>query len=229
MEKHSMIIQHIPAILWGRPSEKIYVFIHGKMGSKEDAQIFAELAERKGWQTLSFYLPEHGDRKDFAKLDVWHGVEELRIIADYVSSQWDQLALYACSLGAYFALNTFSDSPFTKCLFQSPIADMQYLVNCMMQWFDVSEERLCREGRVDTPIDPLRWDYYRYIMEHPVEKWSIPTAILYGGKDALQSEEVMSDFARRFSCDLTISPESGHAFMETDGNIIVKKWIWDNL
>ncbi len=37
----------------------------------------------------------------------------------------------------------------------------------MMQWFDVSGERLCREQEVDTPIDVLPWKYYRYVKEHP--------------------------------------------------------------
>ena len=56
----------IPAILWGKPSKKVYIYVHGKMSRKEYAESFAETAELKGWQTLSFDLPEHGERTDTA-------------------------------------------------------------------------------------------------------------------------------------------------------------------
>lgn len=47
-------------MLWGGPSDKIYIYVHGKQGYKEYAEAFAKVAEEKGYQTLSFDLPIWG-------------------------------------------------------------------------------------------------------------------------------------------------------------------------
>ncbi len=219
----------IPAILWGEPSEKVYLFVHGKMSSKEAAEQFAPIASEKGYQTLSFDLAQHGERKDGAKLDVFSGVRDLNAVADYAFSRWQRVSLYACSIGAYFSLQTYTNRLFEKALFQSPIADMGYLVGQMMQWFGVTPEVLKEKGVIDTPIDPLRWDYYQYIRAHPVEKWPIPTAILYGGKDNLQSTEVIERFSRRFHAKLTVSPDSEHPFMAAGDGKIIETWLRENI
>ena len=73
MEK--FIVEDIPAVLWGEPSDKIYIYVHGKQGYKEYAESFAEVAEDKGYQTLSFDLPKHGERNDAPEpCDIWQGI-----------------------------------------------------------------------------------------------------------------------------------------------------------
>lgn len=62
---------------------------------------------------------------------------------------------------------------------------MEYLIQQMFLWFQVTEERLCVEKEIPTPVDTLRWDYYQYVREHPVCDWSIPASILYGGKELI--------------------------------------------
>ncbi len=57
----------------------------------------------------------------------------------------------------------------------------------------------------------------------------IPTAILYGGKDNMQSAEVIRNFAQRYSCDLTISQDSEHSFMQDGDKSIVEKWLEKNI
>lgn len=42
-------INNIPAIIWGQQSDKVYLFVHGKMSSKEAAEDFAKIAEQKGY------------------------------------------------------------------------------------------------------------------------------------------------------------------------------------
>jgi alpha-beta hydrolase superfamily lysophospholipase len=78
-------VGNIPSILWGELSDKIYIFVHGKMLNKESAQEFAEIAIERGYQVLSFDLPEHGERKDTNyKCNVWNGVHDLEVIGTYV-------------------------------------------------------------------------------------------------------------------------------------------------
>ena len=66
MKKEKFMINHIPAVLWGEKSEKIYIAVHGNMSHKEDTviEILAEEAVKKGYQVLSFDLPKHGDIKN---------------------------------------------------------------------------------------------------------------------------------------------------------------------
>ena len=42
MEK--FIVEDIPAVLLGEPSDKIYIYVHGKQGYKEYAEAFAKIA-----------------------------------------------------------------------------------------------------------------------------------------------------------------------------------------
>ena len=220
----------IPALVWGDASDKLLLCVHGKMGSKECADGIARIAREKGYQTISFDLPQHGERKDEEeRCDIWNGIRDLTTVGNYAFAHWKEISLYACSLGAYFSLHAYSMRGFKQCLFQSPILDMEYLIGQMMQWFDVSEERLEREGEVDTPIDVLSWKYYRYVKEHPVYNWSIPTHILYAGKDNLQSMEVVKDFAERFSCTLTVSKDSEHPFMGEEDGQIVDRWLQEKI
>lgn len=229
-ERQSITIEGIPAILWGKPSAKIYIHVHGKQSRKEYAEGFAKIAEEKGYQTISFDLPEHGERTDRAyRCDVWNGVRDLNIIADYVFSKWDTASLYACSLGAYFSLNAYARRPFEKCLFQSPIVDMEWLVRHMMLWSGVSETELFEKGEIMTDIDLLRWDYYQYIISHPITEWTIPTRILYGAKDNLQPRSAMLSFVEKFGAKLSVSEQSEHPFMADSDREIVDKWLYENI
>lgn len=143
MNKEMIYIEGIPSILWGKPSSKLYIHVHGKMSKKEYAEQFAKIAESKGYQTLSFDLPEHGERTDSTyRCDVWNGIHDLNVIADYAFAKWEIVSLFACSLGAYFSLNSYTDRKFEKCLFQSPIVDMKWLVEHMLLWSGVTEEEL---------------------------------------------------------------------------------------
>ena len=230
MDKKQFNIDGIPAILWGKPSEKIYIHVHGKMSRKEYAEQFAKIAENKGYQTLSFDLPEHGERTDSAyRCDVWNGVKDLNTIADYVFARWNAVSLFACSLGAYFSLNAYTDRCFDKCLFLSPIVDMKWLVEHMMLWSGVTKERLQKEQEIKTDIDTLRWDYYRYILSHPIEKWNFPTSILYGGKDNLQPLSSLQMFAEEFGVALTVSEQSEHPFMSSEDIDIASRWLSENI
>lgn len=230
MKKELLRIEGIPAILWGTASGKIYIYVHGKMSRKEYAESFAIAAEKKGYQTLSFDLPEHGERTDPAyRCDVWNGMHDLKGIADFVFGKWDRVSLCACSLGAYFSLNAYADKPFEKCLFQSPIVDMKWLVEHMMIWSGVTAKQLEEEKEIVADIDTLRWDYYQYIETHPIAKWPFATSILYGGKDNLQPLENLKTFADRFGCELTVSEQSEHPFMNPSDYDIVEQWMLKNI
>ena len=226
MLKNTFTVSGIPAVLWGAPSDKVFIHVHGKLSRKEHAEPFAAIAGEKGWQTLSFDLPEHGERSGQSdRCDVWTGVRDLDIIADHAFGNWRHVALFACSLGAYFSLNAYPSRKLEKCLFQSPIVDMKWLVEHMMLWAGVTPEMLKAKKRIETPLDTLSWDYYKYILEHTEYEWPFPTGILYAGKDGLQPEASVRAFAARHGAALTVAPESLHPFMAEGDRAIVEAWL----
>lgn len=230
MITNKMKISNIPVIVWGEKSDKVYLFVHGKMSSKESAQGFAKIAEEKGYQSISFDLPGHGERIDeHTRCDIWNGIRDLTAIGDYVFANWKEVSLYACSLGAYFSLHAYSTREFTKCPFQSPILDMECLIRKMMLWFDVSEERLFRKKEVDSPIDVLSREYYQYVKAYPIQKWETPTSILFGGLDDLQSIEDMETFIGKFGGRLTVAEKSEHPFMGDGDAQLVDRWLRENI
>ena len=226
----------IPALVYGAASDKVYICVHGKMGSKRDADGFAQIAVARGWQVLSFDLPDHGDRRCEPvpgevknRCTVFDGLRDLGIILEYARECWEKLALFGCSIGAYFSLMTFQEDTFEKCLFQSPVVDMPHLIGKMFMWFGVDAQRLEREGEIETPVDVLSWPYYSYAVAHPVQKWTSETHILYAECNELQDADVMRDFAEKFGCCLTVAPGCNHAFMGDGQPERVRAWLIENI
>ena len=230
MKTTKLYIEKIPVIIWGAKSDKAYIYVHGKMSDKESAENFAHIAESKGYQTISFDLPEHGERKNESyRCDIWNGISDLHGISSYTFANWISVSLFACSLGAYFSLQAYREIIFEKCFFLSPIVNMEYLIQNMFLWFHVTEDMLYTEREIPTPIDTLSWDYYQYVKENPATKWNSPTYILYGGKDNLQSLQVIENFAKTNHAVLTISEQSEHSFMGNEDDEVIKNWLYDNL
>ena len=127
MQKSSIEIRGVPAAVWGSRSEKVYISAHGQGGSKEDAELLASVVCEQGRQVLSFDLPRHGQRRhEPASCDPRRAILEFREILSYVKKRWDEVALFAVSLGARLGLQSFRDEKLSDCLFISPILDMKY-------------------------------------------------------------------------------------------------------
>jgi esterase/lipase len=161
--------------------------------------------------------------------NIWNGIDDLKTIGSYVQNNWNQISLFGCSLGAFFSLHAYKELPIKKCLFQSPILNMEHLIQNMFQWFSVTEELLQEEGEILTPVDTLSWDYYCYVKEHPIEKWLPPTCILYGSEDQMQDRAEMEDFSKKFNCELDVSAGSDHPFASREDAKIVTQWLSENI
>ena len=221
----------IPAVRWGHPSRRGFLYLHGQAGNKEEAAAFAAAAEDAGWQTVSVDLPGHGERlEEETDLVPWRVVPELKTVFSYLGSIWQQTALFGSSLGAWFGLLAYSDASLAGALLLSPVVDMEALIRKMMDWANVSEEHLARAGSISTSFgQTLSWEYLQYARDHPVRRWTAPTAILYGGGDHLTDRETVEDFSRRFSCRLTVEPESGHWFHTPEQLAAVDRWQRESL
>ena len=222
-----MKIGNIPVVLYGSASDKLFLYVHGKHSRKEEAEYFAPIAERCGYQTLSFDLPEHGERaKESYPCSVQNGVRDLNEIYSFIKDKYSSISLYACSLGAYFSLVAFQEVKFDRCLFLSPILDMERLIRNMMKWSDISEDELKKIGEYQTSFgETLSWDYYENVQNNPVKRWNGPTFILYGENDNLTEREVLDSFARNHNCDVTIMPNGEHYFHTQEQLDFLDDWL----
>lgn len=229
MIKQNFKIEDIPAILWGDKSDKLFVVVHGNMSNKADdfIVVFAEEATERGYQVLSFDLPEHGDRKNQPyKCKVQNCVKDLNKIMCYAQVLSNNISVLACSMGVYFSLLAYKNVPLQQCLFLSPVVNMERIINNMMTWFNVSESRLKGEKEIPTSIgQTLYWDYYCYVKKHPIIDWNKPTSILYGSEDNLCEFDVVSAFAKCFDCDLQVMENGEHYFHTKEQLKFFRQWL----
>ena len=140
MELTELEAAGLTAALYGPPADRVWLYVHGKGGYKEEAADFAALACPRGWQVLAADLPEHGARRgDWVPLDPWHAAPELRALLGYAKERWQHTALRCTSLGAWFSLLAFAGERLEQALFVSPVVDMEGLIRDMMGWAGVSK------------------------------------------------------------------------------------------
>ena len=203
MKKQELTLAGVPAILYGERSRKVYLYVHGKNGCKEEAERFANTACAAGWQVLAIDLPEHGARKD----------------------RPEQLLPWA----VVPAMQALRAEKLEKALLVSPVVDMETLILSMMQGAHVTEEQLKAAGKIPTEMgETLSWPYLCWVREHPLQ-WHTPTQVLYGDKDALTSRAVMERFRRQSGAHLTIMEDGEHWFHTSVQMAAVQTWEEANL
>ena len=225
-EKH-IVVQEIPTVLYGDSSESVFLYIHGKMGCKEEAAHFAEIVCPKGYQVLSIDLPGHGERTgEMERFVPWEVVPELQAVYGSAQQRWKKISLYANSIGAYFSLLALREVRLEKSLFVSPILDMEKLIRDMMGWAGVTQEQLKEAGEILTAFgESLSWKYLTYAIGNRITKWNSPTAILYAGQDHLTARETVDNFAQRFSCTVTVMENREHWFHTEEQLSVLDVWL----
>ena len=223
-------INNIPSIIWGEKSNKVFIAVHGNMSNKEDEviKILAEKVVLKGYQLLSFDLPEHGDRKDNKEslCNVQNCVNDLKQVIEYAKENYTEINLWACSMGAYFSLLAYKDENINRCLFLSPVVNMKVIIDNMMVWSNTTENELEEKQEIKTDFgQTLYWDYYKYVKENPIIKWNKQTNILYGNKDNMQEQTIIQDFSNKSNCELSILENGEHYFHTEEQLEYYKNWL----
>ena len=230
METKRIKINNIPSIIWGEKSSKVFIAVHGNMSNKEDKviEILANKVTNKGYQLISFDLPEHGERKiDTNYLcKVQNCVNDLKQIIEYAKANYNEINIWACSIGAYFSLLAYKDEDLKQCLFLSPVVNMKIIIENMMLWSNTTEKELNEKQKIKTDFgQTLYWDYYLYVKENPITNWNKKTYILYGNKDNMQNENIIEDFSNEFNCDLTILKNGEHYFHTEEQLNFYNDWL----
>ena len=229
MKKQPMTLAGIPAILYGSRSRKVYLYIHGKNGCKEEAERFAYTACEAGWQVLSIDLPEHGARRNSPeKLLPWMVIPKIQAVYARMKPVWAHIRLYGVSIGAWLAMQALQNDAAEKALLMSPVVDMEDRITSMMHWANVTEEQLKQAGEISTSFgETLSWEYLCWVREHPL-CWKAPTQVLYGDKDDLTSRTVIERFRQQSGAHLTIVEGGEHWFHTPVQMAVLQSWEENN-
>ena len=219
------MIAGIPAVLYGKRSRRVYLYVHGKNGSAAEAARFARTACPAGWQVLAVDLPEHGTRKNSPeKLVPWVVTRELQAVYARMQPVWKHIRVYGVSIGAWFAMQALQTQKPEKALLVSPIVEMEKLILALMQQAGVTEEQLHAAGEIPTDFgETLSWPYLCWVREHPL-RWRIPTQVLYGEADALTSYAELDRFKRATGAQLTLLADGEHWFHTETQLAVLQAW-----
>ena len=230
MKTKKIKINNIPSIIWGENKGKVFIAIHGNMSDKEDEiiKILADNIVNKNYSLISFDLPEHGDRKEDKEYlcKVQNCVKDLKTIMDYAKENYNQINIFACSMGVYFSLLAYQNEKIDLCLFLSPVVNMKYIIDNMMSSCSVTEKELEERKEIKTDFgQTLYWDYYLYVKNNPIEIWNKKTFILYGSKDNMQSEKLIKEFSIKNNINLDILENGEHFFHTKEELKYYNDWI----
>ena len=192
----------------------LVLYLHGKGGNAEEAEHYKSLFPQCDVIGLDYKSETPRD-----------AAEELPRLFDAAAEGYGSVILIANSIGAYFALCSLGEKKIGKAFFVSPIVNMEVLICDMMQWAGVTEDDLRARKEIPTAFgETLSWDYLRWVRAHPIA-WHIPTEILYGGKDNLQSPAAIRAFAEQFGTGVTVMENGEHWFHTAEQMRFLDAWI----
>lgn len=197
-----------------REAKAAVIYIHGKGGSATEAEHYKQLFT-KG-TVIGF---------DYKSETPWEAQKEFAEYYDAVSVDFEKVYLIANSIGAYYSLCSLGEKEVEKAFFISPIVNMEQLICDMMMWTNVTENELKEKEEIPTALgETLSWKYLEWVRNHPTQ-WTIPTEILYGEKDNLQSIDTINDFAERSGANVTVMKNSEHWLHTDEEMLFLDKWI----
>ena len=190
------------------------VYVHGKGGSAGESAHYKPLFPEQEVVGL-----------DYKTFTPWETGAEIHEAVVGLAREYDDIVLIANSIGAYFSMNASLNGLVRKAFFISPVVDMERLILDMLGWAKVSEAELAARGTIQTAFgEALSWDYLRYVRAHPID-WTVPTEILYGGRDHLTSIETIRRFAGRHHAGLTVMEDGEHWFHTEEQLRFLDGWL----
>ena len=195
-------------------AEKAVLYVHGKGGNASEADYYKKIFSRCDVTGFDYRLSMP-----------WESIDEFKAEAKRLLTEYDSVILVANSIGAYFSMLSLADMPIERAYFISPIANMEKLICDMMQWSGVTEEELQARGLIPTEFgEDLSWDYLTWVRRHPIS-WHIPTEILYGSDDNLQSLATIRAFADVSGAGLTVMEHGEHWFHTEEQLRFLSEWL----
>lgn len=188
------------------------LYIHGKGGNAAEAEHYRSLFPDA--EVIGF---------DYKAETPWDAAPEFAAFVAGLGHE--HIVLIANSVGAYFSMNSGIAERIERAFLISPIVSMEKLIESMMTWANVTERQLEAEKTIETAFgETLSWDYLSYVRAHPIA-WDVPTEILYGETDNLQSLDTVRSFAETHNAGLTVMPGGEHWFHTPEQMKFLDNWM----
>ncbi len=184
-----------------KENDEVVLYVHGKGGTAEESEHYKKFfpnADMFGF--------------DYKAENPWEAEPEFLDMTVALAEKYKTITLVAGSIGAYFSMNAGIGTYIDRAFFISPIVNLEKLIMDMITWAGTSEAEL--EEKKVIPVDfgeDLSWEYLQYVRKNKIF-WNVPTEILYGEKDDLQSIETIRAFVAATGAGLTIMKDGEHWF-----------------
>lgn len=195
MKTEITTIGSIDAIILGDRSKKVFLFVHGQGGNKEEAIPFAEIAVPKDYQVIGIDLPVMDQP--------WEVLAMLNEVKEYLYKNYDSVSIRANSIGAWFSLLSFQDRVIVQALFISPILNMRVFIEGMQEKDDT---------------------YYDWVIKHPIEQWTADTFVLRPKIDIVVNDKVYDSFLSKFECQVQEVENGEHWFHTPEQLLAMQQW-----
>lgn len=200
--------------LAGRNTDTVVLYIHGKGGNAAEAEHYRQFFP--GITVYGF---------DYQAQTPWDAKEEFAHKVVELSQIYRRIILIAGSIGAYFSMSAGIGSFIERAFFISPIVNFERLIQDMICWAGTSERELEEKKVIPTAFgEDLSWTYLQYVRTHPIH-WGVPTEILYGSCDNLQSLSTIQQFVAQEPANLTVMEGGEHWFHTKEQMDFLDQWL----
>ncbi|GEM_PF-155316 len=197
---------------------RVVLYVHGKGGSADEAEHYRDLFP--GYEIYGF---------DYKAANPWEAYDEFKEKATELKQKYSEIVLVAGSIGAYFSLHSGLDHFVNRAFLISPVVNLERLIMDMIGWAGTTEEELKKQGIIKVDFgEDLSWEYLTYVREHPVF-WEVPTKILYGSADNLQSMDTINGFAEKSKARVTVIEGAEHWFHTEEQMKFLDDWITERM
>lgn len=195
-------------------SDELVLYVHGKGGNAGESEYYKK-----------FFAGSDVHGFDYKAENPWNAKKEFLDKVTELSGRYNKITLIAVSIGAYFAMNAGIDEFIDRAFFISPIVNMEKLIMDMIAWAGTSERELEKKEIIHADFgEDLSWEYLQYVRNNKIS-WKVPTEILYGSADNLQSTETIRAFAAKTLSGLTVM-EGGEHWFHTEAQMkFLDSWL----
>lgn len=195
-------------------ADEVVIYIHGKEGNAEESEHYKKFFPHS--EVWGF---------DYKAENPWDARQEFQEKIKELSKEYGRIILIANSIGAFFSMSSGIGQYINNAYFISPIVNMERLITDMIIWTGTSESELEKKKIIHTEFgEDLSWDYLQYVRKNPFS-WNVPTEVLYGSTDHLQSIDTIKEFTAVVPAKLTIMEGGEHWFHTDEQMEFLDSWL----
>ena len=198
--------------------DEVILFVHGQGGNAGEADYYRP------------FFPESDVYGfDYQAANPWEAEPEFMAEIKRLSGKYRTIRLIATSIGAYFSMNAGIGAYVEKACFISPIVNLERLIMDKIRRAGTTEEELKRRKVIPLEFEEdLNWNYLQYVRGHKIN-WEVPTEILYGSRDHLQSIDTIREFAERTSAKVTVIEGAEHWIHTEEEMKLLDQWMKESV